>query len=139
MGQKNTLVGRLEIQSDGVGGSAGYENLGPAGSATLTSTTASSDEMRRDIGFKTYTAGKTDVEITAECGWDDADTVLASVFTAHQNKEIVGVKFLEDTTGEGFEADMIPFGWEHSQPDDGTQTVNITFKPAYDATAPTWV
>ena len=138
MTTRHSYEGRLEVQTDGVAGSAGYNALDLIGSARLNAQRTATNVPRRSIGHKTYKAGQMDVEISFAMTWDDADTVVAAIEAASWNNTHLGVKFLDAASGTGYTADMLVTGFELGQEDDGIQIVNVTMKPTYVATAPTW-
>lgn len=138
MATKHSTEGRLEIQSDGVAGVAGYVALDLIGSARFNAQRTATAVPKRGSQHKTFMTGQADVEISFAMTWDDADAVVALIEAANFANTHLGVKFLDDTAGTGYTADMLVTGYEHGQDDDGVQVVNVTMKPTYIATDPAW-
>ena len=74
MSDVHSYKGRLEIQSDGVGGVAGFTELTLIGSARCNMTRSYANAPRRGTEFKTGKTGQIEATITAAITWDDADT-----------------------------------------------------------------
>lgn len=138
MSGKNSYDGRLEIQTDGVSGAAGYNPLDLIGSARLNSQRTATAVPQRRSQHKTFKGGQVDVEVSFAMTWDDADPVVAAIEGAHWANTHLGSKFLDDTGGTGYTADMLVTGFEHGQDEDGIQIVNITMKPTHIDTDPAW-
>jgi len=138
MSDVHSYKGRLEIQSDGVGGVAGFTELTLIGSARCNMTRSYANAPRRGTEFKTGKTGQIEATITAAITWDDADTVIASIVTAFTSNGYVGVKFLDQETGEGLTADCVVTQAELTQDEDGVQILNVEFRPTFIDTAPAW-
>jgi len=130
--------GRIEVQTDGVSGSAGYSELTLVGDADLSMSRQSDFRPRRGTEWKTSMMGQIEAEISAEITWDDADTVIAAIEAAFIAGTHVGLKFLDNASGTGLTLDVIPTQWNHSQPEQGVQTVSAVFTPHYEDTDPSW-
>lgn len=138
MSQHHSYTGRLEVQSDGVAGSAGYVELTMIGDAQLDSSRSSVAVPRRGTEFRTKLTGQAELSITAQMTWDDADAVVAVVEAAHFANSVIGVKFLDKTAGTGLTADFKVESYVHDQSEDGVQVVNITLVATFVATDPAW-
>jgi len=138
MATKHSYKGRLEIQSDGVSGVAGYNQLTLIGSARLNAQRTATNVPRRGTEHKTFMTGQVDVEVTFAMTWDDADAQVALIEAAEWANTHLGIKFLDDASGTGYTADMLVSGYEHGQDEDGVQIVNVTLKPTYVDTDPAW-
>lgn len=138
MSAKNSVDGRLEIQTDGVAGVAGWNELVLIGSARLNGQRTATNVPQRRSQHKTFKTGQADIEVSFAMTWDDTDTVVSSIEGAFWAGTHLGVKFLDDTGGTGYTADMLVSGYEHGQDEDGVQIVNVTMKPTYQGTDPVW-
>lgn len=137
MGTKHAVQGRIEVQSDGVSGSAGYVRLTLMESATLSSNRENSVVPMRGTDIKTTISGQTEVDIAVEMTWSDSDPVVAVLEAAHWDKTHVGIKLLDDESGTGLTSDMLVENWQQKQVD-GAQMVSLTLKPTMVDTAPVW-
>jgi hypothetical protein len=133
---KHSYVGEFSIQTDGAGGSAGYNAVTPMGGATLSMSRDFKNMPRRATEYKTGVAGQIDIEVTGQLTWDDADTQVLAMETAFLNNTNIGGKFLDETSGVGLTADWLITRWDLEQPEDGGQMVSFAAKPTYAGTAP---
>lgn len=138
MAQVHSYKGRLEIQTDGVSGAAGYNELTLIGDASLDSSRNSVAVPRRGSEFRNKLAGQTEITITAQMTWDDSDTVVAAIEAAHFANTHLGCKFLDKASGTGLTADILVEGYQHDQTEDGVQVVNLTLVTTYVDTDPAW-
>lgn len=138
MASYHSYKGRLEVQTDGVSGSAGYNELTLIGDAELTMDRSMTPRPRRGTDFKTSIGGQIEAEITGTITWDDADTVIAAMEAAFIAGTHIGIKFLDKESGTGLTLDCLISTWNHNQSEDTTQTVAISLVPYYADTDPAW-
>lgn len=138
MSTYHSYLGRLEVQTDGVSGAAGYNALTLIGDAQLDMNRPEARVPRRGTEWQSFLAGQIDGTITAQMTWDDADTVVAAIEAAFIGNTHIGVKFLDKASGTGITVDCLVTGYQHDQTEDGVQVVNLTMKPTYVDTNPAW-
>jgi len=130
--------GSIEVQTDGVAGSAGWNELTLVGDADLNMNRNSSFRPKRGTQWKTSVFGQIEAEITGDVTWDDADTVIAAIESAFIAGTHIGVRFRDKDSGTGLTLDCVPSGWNHSTPEQGIQKVALTLTPFDAGTDPAW-
>lgn len=133
------LEGHLAVQTDGVSGSAGWNEETRIKDLTLSGTGVTTDVTGRHTGgFKATRVALTDLEFTFDLVWDTADTVAAAIMAAFTAKTALGLRVLDEDGGTGFEGDVVVTEFGFSQPIEGGQTVPVRMVPTYSDTAPTF-
>lgn len=135
---KKGRTGYLGVSAGGVAEND-FDELTIAQDVTLGLTKDAADATSRAAGgWKQELAVLKNCEVTVTALWDDTDAVLQEILDRWLDDEIVGIRALDSSTGQGVEADMCVHDFSISQPIAGIQTVSIVLKPAPSATAPTW-
>ncbi len=137
-GTVHSYKGRVELQDDGVSGSAGWDHLDLIGNARLRISRAEAKTPRRGVEFKTSEVGQADVELSFLMAWHDTDAQVSSIEAAVMANLHRGVKFLDQASGTGMTADFRVKDYEHTQDEDQGQAVNVTMVPVFVDTAPSW-
>lgn len=130
--------GEIAIQTDGAGGSAGWDPVETIGDAALNSSKSTSPRPKRGTKFKSVVNGQKTVEITADLPVDDADAQFTAIESAYWGDTHLGVRFHNKESGRGITADFIVTEWNESQPAEGTQTVSVKFELIDKGTEPAW-
>lgn len=140
MADYNNYEGDLQIQSDGVSGSAGWNVLDSIESARLSATRTNTVRPRRGKAIKVTKNGQSEIEVSISCVWDDADPAIAAIETAFwTNGGYVGMRYKDHADGTGLTSDMVVTQFELGQEDeDGIQMLNLTLKPTFIDTDPVW-
>lgn len=141
MASRYGIDGQLFYQTDGVSGSAGWNENDIIGDLTLNLSTEEVDDTVRASGGWKSTKGKLkDAELTFDMR-DDPDSAHYAAFRdAYHASTHLGLRVYngDASDGDGFEADFVITGFEHGQNKSEVQMVSVTMKVTYVDTAPIW-
>lgn len=131
---------KLFTQSDGVGGSAGWNEVTSCVSCNAKVNQETAEASKRG-DFKGYRPGQVDFGLSVVCRFDPTDTYLEAIIAAASSGATIGVAALDGSSaaGEGPVFDAIVSNLEQNQ--DPNNVVNITFDLMPDADSavdPTW-
>ena len=128
---------------------------GPAGSAATTELTNVKDvtlnlekaeadvTTRANNGWRATVGTLKDASIEFQMVWDTSDTGFTAIREAFFSNTPLSFRVRSgptaDTTAEGLEATCAVLSFTRNEPLEEAITVDVTIKPTYAATAPTWV
>lgn len=135
---------KMYYQTDGAGGSAGWNLID---NVKDLSSNVSADEVevttRGGAGWKQFLAGLKDAGVSFDMVWDTGDAAFTAIKDAWLNGTLLGFQILDganDADGsQGLQGDFYVTGFERTENVAEALMVNVTLKPAYSATAMTWL
>lgn len=94
---------------------------------------------RGNDGWRAIVAALKDATVEFEMVWDTADAAFTAIQEAFIDNDIIGFQVLDETGGQGLQADFMISNFSRSEPLEEAQTVSVTARPTYSTTAPTWI
>jgi len=141
MTAKAGFTGALNVQADGVGGSAGWNIRNSVSSVnTNLSRDAFEATTRANNGFKSRVPGLRDATATLTLPWDTADAFFGELINAWNTNTHLGIEVLDDAgaSGTGLRADWYVTDFQRAEPIDNVMQAEITLVVAPISTA-TWI
>ncbi len=133
---------KLYFDASGVGASD-WSELSNCKDLTLNLTSDEADASTRANGeWKATLQGRKDASIEFEMVWNKNDAGFTAIKNAYINRATIGIAVMDgdiDTVGsEGLQANCQVMSFTRNEPLGEALTVNVTIKPTYSSTAPTW-
>lgn len=133
----------IEIQTDGVAGSDGWNAVDKARDSSIQLESEVTDTtIRGNNGWKSEVQTLRTANVEFELLYDTTDTQVAALLAAFLSNGVIGVRALTlpsaDANAEGLVADMMVSTFSVSQSLTEAQTVSVTLVIAPSDTAPTW-
>lgn len=134
----------IEIQTDGVAGTAGWNVVSKARDASLNLESETADTtIRGNNGWRSEVQTLRTASVEFQLLYDTTDAEVAALRTAYLTNGVIGVRALTlpstDTDSEGLVADMMVTNFRLGQSLTEAQTVDVTLRIAPSDTAPDWV
>ncbi|MCP4594505.1 MAG: hypothetical protein GY842_27555 [bacterium] len=140
MAIKLGMEAKLFYQTDGVGGTAGWNELTNVRDVTLSLETGEADvTTRANQGWRATAATLKEANVEWEMVWDTADAGFTAVKDAFFNNQAIGLRVLDGDAGQGLEADFSITNFSRNEALEEAITVSVTAKVTYSTTAPAWV
>lgn len=140
MGVKLGLDGVTNYKVGGQAAGGSWLELSVAKNVTLNLEKGEADATTRaNSGWEAVVATLKKAAVEVELLWDTADAGFDALKTAFLNDSTIGLQVLDETSGEGLQADFIVMNFPREEPIDGVQAVSCTLKPTYSATAPRYI
>ncbi len=140
MGFKLGMEAVLNYKVDGQGAGGAWTELTNVRDVTLNLEAAEADlTTRGNQGWRANVATLKSATIEFEMVWDTADAGFTAIRNAYLNNAIIGFQVLDDTGGEGLQADFMISSFSRSEPLEEGITVSVSAKVAYSATPPSWI
>ena len=126
-----------------VGGQAGggsWVVMGNTKDVTLNLEAGEADvTTRANSGWRATVATLKEASVEWEMVWDTADAGFTAIKNAFFDNDPIGLQILDETDGQGLQADFSITNFSRSEALEEAITVSITAKVTYSATAPTWI
>ena len=127
--KKHSRLHSLEFATDGLSGT--YNDLNSLREATLNETKTMSDSTTREDGqWMSFLNGLKSATISANCAWDESDTVLTTLVDAYDDNTTLHVRWRHDNSGglRQARAEVLVSSMTRGAPTDDTQTIDIEFQ-----------
>lgn len=143
MGAKVGFEGFLYYDEEGAGGTPTWLHVPNVQDLSLPLEADEAEvSTRGGGGWKQYLQGLKDASIEWSMVWDPEDTAVQAFLTAFLSGGVIGLAVMDgpvaNVGSEGLWLDVVITGFNKDEALSEGQTVAITAKPAYSATAPQW-
>ena len=131
---------KLYYNTSGAGGGGSWIELSNAKDVTLSVEKGEADvTVRANNGWEAMKG--TLKKAVIECGmvWDTEDPGFTALRNAFFNNTAIGIRCLDRENGEGLQADMDVTQFSRNEQLTEAISVDVTLKPTYSTTAPSWV
>jgi hypothetical protein len=131
----------------GLEGKLYYGDAGSTASNELKNTkdvTLNLDSSEADVttrgnnGWRATVAALKDASIEWAMIWDTDDAGFTAIKSAYLNGTPIALAVLDDTDGEGLDADFAITSFSREEPLEEAMSVSVTAKPTYSTRAPAW-
>jgi hypothetical protein len=138
MARQAGRVAVLQIQSDGVDGSAGWDTVAVKRDLSITDTREEIDISASEL-YDVFISGPGEFVIEGEIVRDEADTEYAALDTAYRAGTSLGFRAIEDASGsgKGIEFDGVVTRFDVGAARRDGQMTSIRIRPATGGTQPT--
>lgn len=135
------LDGKVFTQTDGTGGTAGWNEVGNVRDLTLNQSLATADiTTRSGNGYRQQVGTLNEANVSFQMVYDTTDTRFTEIETAFRNRTVIGVKILDggsESSGTGLVADMLITNFTINQELENAFLVDVELVVAPNTT-PTW-
>lgn len=94
---------------------------------------------RANAGWRATVATLKEASVEWEMVWDTADAGFTAIKNAFFNNELIGLQILDETDGQGLQADFSITNFSRNEALEEAITVSVTAKVTYSETAPSWI
>lgn len=142
MQNKHGFEGKMYLQTDGVAGSAGWNEVTIARDVGLNIEHIEGNFSSRGSGWKATEPGMKDGSVEIQILNDTDDARFDELRDAFLNRTAIGLRILDGdnaTSGvQGLKADFKVMSWGRPEPLEGEMVIDITVKVCRSATEPEW-
>jgi predicted secreted protein len=140
MAIKLGMDAKLLFKAGGQGGAGQWTVLNNVRDVTLSLETGEADVTTRgNSGWRATVGTLKEASVEFEMVWDTADSGFGAVKDAFFDNEMIGLQVLDDTAGQGLQADFSIITFSRSEALEEAITVSVTAKVTYSATPPSWI
>ena len=140
MAIKLGMEAALKYKVGGQGGAGAWTALGNTRDVTLNLEAGEADvTTRANSGWRATVATLKEASVEWEMVWDTADAGFTAIKNAFFDNDPIGLQILDETDGQGLQADFSITNFSRSEALEEAITVSVTAKVTYSATAPTWI
>lgn len=134
------MEAKLLYKVGGQAGAGSWVVMGNTKDVTLNLEAGEADvTTRANSGWRATVATLKEASVEWEMVWDTADAGFTAVKNAFFDNEPIGLQILDETDGQGLQADFSITNFSRSEALEEAITVSVTAKVTYSATAPTWI
>jgi hypothetical protein len=91
------------------------------------------------VAWRATVATLKEASVDFEMVWDTADAGFTAIKNAFFNNAPIGLQILDETSGQGLQADFSITNFSRNEALEEAITVSVTAKVTYSATAPSWI
>jgi predicted secreted protein len=140
MAIKLGMEAKLLYKVGGQGGAGAWTELGNARDVTLSLEAGEADvTTRANSGWRATLATLKEASVEFEMVWDTEDAGFTAIKNAFFQNDPIGLQILDETAGQGLQADFSITNFSRSEALEEAITVSVTAKVTYSATAPSWI
>jgi predicted secreted protein len=140
MAIKLGMDAKLFYKAGGQGGAGQWTELTNVRDVTLSLETGEADVTTRgNSGWRATVGTLKEASVEFEMVWDTADAGFAAIKDAFFDNEMIGLQVLDDTGGQGLQADFSITNFSRSEALEEAITVSVTAKVTYSETPPSWI
>jgi predicted secreted protein len=140
MSIKLGMEAKLLFKVGGQGGGGAWTVLGNTRDVTLNLEAGEADvTTRANSGWRATVATLKEASVEFEMVWDTADAGFTAIKNAFFQNDPIGLQVLDDTAGQGLQADFSITNFSRNEALEEAITVSVTAKVTYSATAPSWI
>jgi predicted secreted protein len=140
MAIKLGMEAKLLFKVGGQGGGGAWVALGNTRDVTLSLEAGEADvTTRANAGWRATVATLKEASVEFEMVWDTADAGFTAIKNAFFQNDPIGLQILDDTGGQGLQADFSITNFSRNEALEEAITVSVTAKVTYSATAPSWI
>jgi predicted secreted protein len=134
------MEAKLLYKVGGQAGAGSWVVMGNTKDVTLNLEAGEADvTTRANSGWRATVATLKEASVEWEMVWDTDDAGFTAVKNAFFDNEPIGLQILDETGGQGLQADFSITNFSRSEALEEAITVSVTAKVTYSATAPTWI
>ncbi len=134
------MEAKLLYKVGGQGGAGSWVVMGNTKDVTLNLEAGEADvTTRANSGWRATVATLKEASVEWEMVWDTADAGFTAIKNAFFDNDPIGLQILDETDGQGLQADFSITNFSRSEALEEAITVSVTAKVTYSATAPTWI
>ena len=134
------MEAKLLYKAGGQAGAGSWVVMGNTKDVTLNLEAGEADvTTRANSGWRATVATLKEASVEWEMVWDTADAGFTAVKNSFFDNEPIGLQILDETDGQGLQADFSITNFSRSEALEEAITVSVTAKVTYSATAPTWI
>jgi predicted secreted protein len=140
MAIKLGMDAKLFYKVGGQGGAGQWTELTNVRDVTLSLETGEADVTTRgNSGWRATVGTLKEASVEFEMVWDTADAGFGAIKDAFFDNEMIGLQVLDDTGGQGLQADFSITNFSRSEALEEAITVSVTAKVTYSETPPSWI
>jgi predicted secreted protein len=140
MAIKLGMEAQLLYKVGGQGGAGSWTVLGNTRDVTLSLEAGEADvTTRANSGWRATVATLKEGSVEFEMVWDTDDAGFTAIKNAFFNNAPIGLQILDETSGQGLQADFSITNFSRNEALEEAITVSVTAKVTYSATAPSWI
>lgn len=140
MAIKLGMEAKLLYKVGGQTGGGAWTELGNARDVTLSLEAGEADvTTRANSGWRATLATLKEASVEFEMVWDTEDAGFTAIKNAFFQNDPIGLQILDETAGQGLQADFSITNFSRSEALEEAITVSVTAKVTYSATAPSWI
>lgn len=140
MAIKLGMEAQLLYKVGGQGGAGSWTVLGNTRDVTLSLEAGEADvTTRANSGWRATVATLKEGSVEFEMVWDTEDAGFTAIKNAFFNNGPIGLQILDETSGQGLQADFSVTNFSRNEALEEAITVSVTAKVTYSATAPSWI
>jgi hypothetical protein len=140
MAIKLGMEAQLLYKVGGQGGAGSWTVLGNTRDVTLSLEAGEADvTTRANSGWRATVATLKEGSVEFEMVWDTEDAWFTAIKNAFFNNAPIGLQILDETSGQGLQADFSITNFSRNEALEEAITVSVTAKVTYSATAPSWI
>lgn len=134
------MEAKLLYKTGGQGGVGAWTAMDNVKDVTLSLEAGEADvTTRANAGWRATVATLKEASVEWEMVWDTTDAGFGAIKDAFFNNDLIGLQILDETDGQGLQADFSITNFSRNEALEEAITVSVTAKVTYSDTAPSWI